>query len=67
MRMVLNVGFQDLQPAREDVAGDLLKRNVELVLTKPPYKVRSERSMNNSLHDIFTSEARATFWSWRVK
>lgn len=50
------VHFQDGPESHEDVAGDLLEGKVDLILAYPPYNARKERSMDNSLHEIFTSE-----------
>lgn len=33
-----------------------MERNVDSILANPPYDVRTERSMNNSLHGIFKLE-----------
>lgn len=48
--------FLDVGEVYENVAGDLLEGNVDLVLVDPPNNVRKERSNDNSLPDIFTPE-----------
>lgn len=50
-----------LVEADEDVTGDSLSGSVDLDLNYPLYDVRNECSMDNDLHDIFTTEDMSDF------
>lgn len=55
-RMVYDMDFQDLPEVLENIPVDLLEGKIYRVLIYPPYNVGKDRSMDNSLRDIFTSE-----------
>ena len=53
---VYDVHFSDLMEIEEEESGHSLKGNVNLILTDPPYNIRSSKNKNNSDHDVITKE-----------
>ena len=53
---VYDVHFSDLMEIDEEESGHSLKGNVNLILTYPPYNIRSAKNKNNSDHDVMTKE-----------